>query len=167
MVSTNAVQAAQSTLGAYTQGAPVAVPVDPFAIARSLGINVYEATLPNTLSGMIGRMHESGEIDIVVNTEHAPVRQRFTVAHELGHYFAIMADPKRSDAPFIHRRDQLAACGTSQEEIFANQFAAELLMPGSEVKRLRATGMDTPRLASHFKVSFDAMNNRLKNLGVI
>lgn len=167
MPSMTAMQAAQSTLAAYTQGNPVSLPVDPIAIARSLGINVYEAAMPNTLSGMIGRMRESGEIDIVVNTEHAPVRQRFTVAHELGHYFAIMADPARAEAPFIHRRDQLAACGTSQEEIFANQFAAELLMPATEVRRLRQTGMDTTRLASHFRVSYDAMTNRLKNLGLI
>jgi len=78
---------AHKVLSAYYQRARVAgTPVDPVAIARSLGINVYAAELENSLSGMIVRTHYAGGVDMFLNNQHAPVRQRFTAAHEIGHY---------------------------------------------------------------------------------
>ncbi|KJQ53711.1 ImmA/IrrE family metallo-endopeptidase [Microbacterium sp. SA39] len=157
-------QAARDTLRAYFGGAPTRYPIDPVAVARSLGVNVYQSPLPNSTSGMIARTHVDGGTDILVNTEHAPKRQRFTVAHELGHYTAIVNDPARAEAPFVHKRDSLSSCGTNSEEIFANQFAAELLMPEDEVTRARRVGASALSLASQFDVSLDAMNFRLANL---
>lgn len=158
--------AAQAILTHYSDGSKVSIPVDPIAIARFLGINVYESKLDNTLSGMIAKVSTNAETDIVVNSEHAPVRQRFTIAHELGHYFAIRSDPARDGKPFIHRRDQLAACGTDSEEIFANGFAAQLLMPREDVVAAVRVGADASQLALRFHVSLDAMTNRLKALGL-
>jgi Zn-dependent peptidase ImmA (M78 family) len=158
--------AATSTLMHFSGGESVKLPVDPVAIARFLGINVYKADLSANLSGMIAKMGPDRGTDIIINDQHAPVRQRFTVAHELGHYFAIHNDPNRVDRPFIHRRDQLSACGTDDEEVFANRFAAQLLMPDDEVRRAAQLGADAARLAPRFHVSLDAMTNRLKNLGI-
>ena len=159
-------EAAHLMLDLYTNGEPHAYPIDPVEIARSFGINVYKSRLSNTLSGMIGRRDHGAETDLVINSEHAPVRQRFTTAHELGHYFAVTQDAQRAQEPFLHRRDQLAACGTNHEEIFANKFAAELLMPTNEVRRLHRVGKSAPELARYFRVSLDAMSNRLSNLGL-
>jgi Zn-dependent peptidase ImmA (M78 family) len=163
-LTVNAESAAQGTIALYLNGETAAYPVDPVGVARSLGINVFQAPLTNTLSGMIAKVSADAGTDIVVNSEHAPVRQRFTVAHELGHYVALTSDPERASMPFIHRRDTLSACGTDSEEIFANQFAAELLMPRAEVLNSRRMGLDLYRLAARFHVSVDAMSYRLKNL---
>ncbi|MDQ1130259.1 ImmA/IrrE family metallo-endopeptidase [Microbacterium sp. SORGH_AS_0888] len=159
-------RAAQETLRAYHHGGAPRLPVDPVAVARSLGVNVYEVVLPNTTSGMIAKVSDVAGTDILVNSEHAPKRQRFTVAHELGHYIAILNDPDRVSNPFLHKRDSLSSCGTDTEEIFANRFAAELLMPEDEVRRAARVGASVYQLAAQFDVSVDAMNFRLVNLGL-
>ena len=158
--------AAQSILNHFSEGGKVVLPVDPVEVARFLGINVYKTKLDNTLSGMIAKVSPQADTDIIVNSEQAPVRQRFTIAHELGHYFAIRSDPIRDGKPFIHRRAQLAACGTDSEEIFANGFAAQLLMPRNEVIDASRIGADAALLAPRFHVSLDAMTNRLRSLGL-
>jgi len=52
------------------------------------------------------------------------------------------------------------------DEIYANEFAACLLMPEEEVKGLRELGMDDLEMALHLKVSRQAIQFRLKNLGL-
>lgn len=142
------------------------VPVDPVRIARSLGINVYQAPLTNTLSGMLARLAQDSGTDLILNSEHAPVRQRFTAAHELGHYFYNLDSGQDAPRTFVHRRDTLSACGVDAEEVFANQFAAELLMPEEEVRRLDELGFTDVDLARRLNVSVDAITYRLKNLGL-
>lgn len=159
----NPAQLAQRVLAAHPDGGN-ALPVDPVQLARSLGINVYSAKLENNLSGMIAKLDVDGDVNIFLNSEHAPVRQRFTCAHELGHYFSNQQFPDAETRTYIHRRDSLSACGTHGEEIFANQFAAELLMPADRVQELHGIGFDAMLMASRFHVSYDAMVNRLKNL---
>jgi Zn-dependent peptidase ImmA (M78 family) len=48
----------------------------------------------------------------------------------------------------------------------ANWFAAALLMPQKDVKRLRSQGAGIASLASHFGVSVAAMSIRCDTLGV-
>jgi Zn-dependent peptidase ImmA (M78 family) len=65
------------------------------------------------------------------NSTHAPVRQRFTIAHEIGHY--AMHVKKSMDSPlFIDRlvafRDDESSAGSDWEEVEANTFAVALLM---------------------------------------
>jgi Zn-dependent peptidase ImmA (M78 family) len=50
------------------------------------------------------------------------------------------------------------------DEIFANKFAAALLMPKEEVERLEHDGLSPALLALKFGVSEEAMNFRLDNL---
>lgn len=167
-IQTAAAHDARRALESFRQADPTApdLPIDPVRIARSLGINVYSAKLAPTLSGLVTRLDPNGGTDIYVNSEHAPVRQRFTAAHELGHYFAVENEPGGESQVFVHRRDALSACGTDHEEIFANQFAAELLMPELDVRRLEGVGLEPIDLARRFNVSLDAMNIRLKSLGL-
>src|SRR3954453_17187390 len=62
-----------------TRSAPV--PVD--RIAKSLGAVVRFSPLDEELSGMI---HIKDDVPIIgVNSLHHPHRQRFTIAHEIGH----------------------------------------------------------------------------------
>lgn len=149
----------------------IPLPVNPFSIAHRLGIKVFTASLDEGISGIL--VKRAGEdAEIYVHASDSPNRQRFTCAHELGHYV------KRSTAgdeawEYVEHRNLLTAQGSNQEEIYANQFAASLLMPQQAVKKLRerlkderGTAPPAAALAFDFGVSADAMQYRLANLGL-
>lgn len=140
-------------------------PVDVLAVARDLGVPVQAEVLPDNISGCI-KLAGNGGYFIIVNRTHALVRQRFTVAHELGH--------------FIYHRDLLGrgvgdtrayrAEGTDlpnphitlEHERQANTFAANLLMPKHLIEKLQKEGLHTPaELAQKLLVSEQAMRIRL------
>lgn len=141
-------------------------PVDPVVIARRLGINVYQVMMEAGISGYIVKRDKAVAPDIFVNSEHAPVRQRFTVAHELGHYFQRKGMAPEFSESYALRRDHLASCGTDREEIYANKFAAALLMPEEIVRELHEVGMVPIEMARHLQVSLESMEIRLQTLGL-
>jgi Zn-dependent peptidase ImmA (M78 family) len=139
-------------------------PVDPVLIARRLGVDVREAPLSSNVSGaLVKRFGE--DPTILLNAVDHPHRQRFTAAHELGHYVSHESDPDEYE--YVDLRDTVfSAAGTKPEEVFANAFAANLLMPAEEVRRLQKEGYTLTQMALYFGVSQDAMHFRLKNLGL-
>lgn len=154
----------------------VNLPVDPVFIANRLGIKVYEESF-NTyngdkVSGAIVK-YEDGSIEILVNENDTHERQRFTIAHELGHYFLHL-----KDAPKYERVDMHRATGYSTnipQEVEANNFAAALLMDRNTVmkkfliaKEFGLSSIDCiTYLANQFSVSKQAMEYRIRNLGLI
>lgn len=139
----------------------VSIPIDPIEIARALEISVFTATLDPGVSGMLIK-EPAMDAEIYLNKTDHRNRQRFTCAHELGHYIKRTNDRDFNFA-FVDRRDKLASQGTNAEEIYANQFAAELLMPEPQVRE-RHKVADLTQLAYMFGVSTEAMNFRLKTL---
>jgi len=146
------------------------VPVD--RIAQKRGVKLRFEAFEGDLSGALYRA-DTGSTVLAVNDWHAEVRQRFTIAHELGH---LQLHP---DALFVDgflARDGESSLAIKSEEIEANAFAAELLMPRqSVVTELNlavedGVGLDlkrvSARLATRFKVSEQAMQYRLVNLGI-
>lgn len=163
---TRAARRAADVLDAfYGPQEAIRLPVDPIAVARSLGIDVYETMMPNDVSGLITRETSDADVEIFLNSQHAPVRQRFTCAHEVGHYIDLL-DRGAADGPFFRRRDIRSSCGTHTEEIFANRFAAYLLMPAGRFRALRKAGLDEFDLSVRFKVSVDAVKHHLTNLAL-
>jgi Zn-dependent peptidase ImmA (M78 family) len=143
---------------------PISLPVDPFAIAQKFGIKAYAASLDDGVSGML--VKRAGEDpEIYVHASDSPNRRRFTCAHELGHYYKRSATGD-TEWEYVERRDLLTSQGNDPEEIYANQFAASLLMPKEEVERRKQEGAGTAILAAEFGVSEDAMHYRLVNLGL-
>ena len=139
-------------------------PVDPVAIARRLGVDVRQAPLSANVSGALVKKLGQ-DPTILLNAEDHPNRQRFTCAHELGHFVS------RENAPdeyeYVDLRDTIfSAAGTKPDEVFANQFAASLLMPEREVGRLKKEGYSPTQMALYFGVSQDAMHFRLTNLKI-
>jgi Zn-dependent peptidase ImmA (M78 family) len=70
----------------------------------------------------------------------------------------------------MDRRDANASRGIDPEEIAANRFAAELLMPEEMILASLGQGSSTEiigRLAVRFDVSQQAMEHRLANLGLV
>ena len=138
-------------------------PVDPVVIASRLGVQVYEAQLPGNVSGLL-KKDPGKDAEIYVDVDDAPVRRKFTAAHELGH-FERRRDSKDSFVGFVDRRDGRSSEGSHADEIFANTFAAHLLMPPSAVKVLVHAGKGGLEMARFFGVSLHAMQFHLDNLG--
>lgn len=158
-----AAQELLETIWAPDEG-EIPIPVNPIAIARHLGIKVYTAGLDEGVSGMLIK-RPGRDAEVYLNTQDSENRQRFTCAHELGHYVMRSATDEEQTWEYIDHRAALSAQGENGEEIYANKFAANLLMPHSMVKRLHKQ-FSIPTLAYKFGVSTDAMNYRLKNLGL-
>lgn len=95
-----------------------------------------------------------------------PLRDNFTIGHELGHYvlhFMPKCDELAGELPLIFAR-----YGTGLLEWQANRFAAALLLPQSAfVKAHRDLDGDIERLAGRFSVSIPAVEIRAKSLGLI
>ncbi|WP_307976301.1 ImmA/IrrE family metallo-endopeptidase [uncultured Streptococcus sp.] len=143
-------------------------------IIKTVGLSLKN-TLLETHSGQV----DSGDKVIFVNSREPLVRQRFTKAHELGHYVLGHEGVSNrlvdtSDYTFFDRLKERAA----------NSFAAELLMPKKLIKNvidkyLKETGMTSEELkyssindfvsylSETLEVSKESMEYRLLNLGII
>lgn len=149
-------------------------PVPIEELARSLGVQVQCGVLPDELSGLLYRKDSRKKPIIGVNSAHAKVRQRFTIAHELGHMI-LHDEPVHVDRGFsVKFRDARSSTAEHRAEIEANQFAAEILMPTqlirNEIKKKSIDMGDDDLLhvlANRFQVSVQAMVFRLINLGYI
>lgn len=139
-------------------------PVDPVLIANELGIEVVETVLPSDISGALIKDQGKDPV-IVLSKSDSNNRKRFTCAHEIGHYAYRFAN-NGDHYEYIDFRGQTASAGSDQEEIYANQFAAELLMPSEEITALVKANYPYFLLAQYFGVSDDAMRIRLKNLNI-
>lgn len=146
-----------------------ALPVSIDRVARKLGISVRYEPLDGDLSGMA---FIKGDAKVVaVNTFHHPNRQRFTIAHEIGHH-VLHADKLREGVHVdkaVMRRDVLSATGTDDFEIQANVFGSELLMPKDQMTVLAASlDLDDEKqlvsCARQLKVSVAALQFRLAAL---
>lgn len=143
------------------------IPVDPIRIARSLGIDTLDADLGPDVAGAIVKQGGRDPV-ILLNIKDSSNRKRFTCAHELGHFVrqSQKAALAGEDYEFIDLRATLASEGTDPEEIYANQFAASLLMPESQVKEFHKKDLGPVEMAYEFQVSSDAMGFRLHKLGL-
>ena len=98
---------------------------------------------------------------IEYNMADSMTRQRFTIAHEIGHYVLQHGNAPRDSAQNFGSRVN------SPIERDANQFAAELLMPEEAVVAMINQGYRSPEtLAQLFMVSPAAMGYRLANLSL-
>ena len=147
-----------------------AAPVPLDRIIRAAGVIVQYGPFDGELSGMA--FIKDGQPMIGVNSLHASTRQRFTLAHELGH---ILLHRPVLEASGVHvdkgslRRDSLASEGVDDQEIEANNFAAELLMPEPLLAAaLGGHNLDledeeaVQALAKKFKVSATALQFRVQ-----
>jgi Zn-dependent peptidase ImmA (M78 family) len=148
-------------------------------IAEAMGAIISRTVVEDELSGFIYRPGPSTAI-IGVNQSHHENRQRFTIAHELGHMLLHAGDAVRWDRRLQFRREPDDPDEDPEdEEVEANYFAAELLMPARFLEKDLLNYefgdfMDNKfekdvlvPLARDYKVSKQAMTIRLKDLGYI
>ncbi len=152
-------------------------PVPVERIVRLRGLRVQTQKIPaSDISGFLFR--RGSEAVIGVNSFHSSARQRFTIAHELGHILLHAPGPGEFhvDRGFdVKFRDQRSSKGTDAEEREANLFAAELLMPREFIAKdiEAACQVDlvddkfVKGLARRYRVSSQALLFRLANLGYV
>lgn len=143
--------------------------IDLEKISKYLGVDVKPEKLDSEISGLFVIKGERAYIRY--NSKESEVRQRFTIAHELGHFHL------HNDMPLsINKNDKVmyrnieSSTGEVKREREANSFAASLLMPKKFVlEEIAKAPKKTRNLAGYlsriFKVSEQSMTFRLANLG--
>jgi len=137
-------------------------PVNVAEAAKRLGLAVFERDLAKGVSGVL--LHDAtyetpSKFVILVDDSESYVRQRFTAAHEIGH-FVLHKDQIKNGVTdnYLLRSDGFSTLSEQQ----ANRFAADLLMPFPLVEKLINSGIkDLPALARELQVSEIAMAIRL------
>lgn len=153
------------------------VPVEK--IVHAFKIEIKRDRVDQDLSGFLVRSKKDDRAIIGANKSHHPHRQRFTIAHELGHFLlhegnTIHLDEGRA-AYTINMRNSDSSTGEDNEEREANLFAAELLMPAKFLAQdlvgknldLLGDGDFFVKLAKKYEVSVQALTFRLAYLGYI
>ena len=132
----------------------IALPVPVEKIAEANGFIVKELDFDDSISGRLIREKKA----IGINKNHALVRRRFSMAHELGHYFLEHPD----ESSYFDYKEQRKIYDSE-----ANEFAAELLMPLNLLKEEYSRNRDLDALAKIFLVSKEALTIKMLNSGLI
>ena len=135
-------------------GGPVA---DVVALVESLGVAIVRRSLSTEAQDAVSLRLPDRHPVIIVNTALPGDRQRFTVAHELGHLI-------------LHGWEVAAADDDIEAE--ANMFAAELLAPAEAMSEELAglSARDFRRLLEikhRWGISISALIERAKNLHLV
>lgn len=144
-------------------------------VAKDAGISVFTVDLTDSInswevSWFIYYDSEKNKYSIYINSTERESRQRFTLAHELWHFYLhkdllnedkIIVDTKEA---ILFRKSESADDIIEQE---ANAFAVEILMPKELIERARNTTKNIVELCNIFQVSAQAMTYRLKNIGLL
>jgi Zn-dependent peptidase ImmA (M78 family) len=133
------------------------------AVEDLAGVPVCVAEFAPDIAGLFYRRGERAFL--FVNGAHPVVRQRFTLAHEFGHY-------RMGHSP---RVESLAAMGSKDsQEVQANYFAGAFLAPRQAVRNWSERHSDLPddlelvvRMGAFFGISAEASCIRLGLAGVI
>ena len=130
---------------------------DITALLEERGIKVFKFSLPGSVDGLSSRVRRLGGADVpvvVCSTTKSLERQRFTIAHELGHM--VLSIP--SDVP---------------EEKACNRFAGAFLAPEEELvrevgrRRLNFGFAELVEIKLMFGISAASLVVRMRELGII
>ncbi|MBN3239837.1 ImmA/IrrE family metallo-endopeptidase [Pectobacterium versatile] len=135
-------------------------PLDVTELTKKLGIQMRMEPMEGEESGCL-KKDKLGKWIMIINSLQHPHRQRFTIAHELGHFIKhTIIKESFVDTTFFRNEE------SNPMEHEANKFAAELLMPKDLfVSYIENISQQVNDLAKHFQVSSMAVRIRAKQLG--
>lgn len=153
-------------------------PIPVEEVAKRSGVSLIALDLGEDVSGVLHMKTDTANIGY--NPNESKLRQRFTIAHELGHYFLHREDDKiyvdnenyYQTIMFRTTKQLNLSNADYQREKDANSFAAALLMPQTlllkELKKYNGFDLSDNsminELAKKFDVSIQAMSYRIINL---
>lgn len=140
---------------------------------NDLGIEVIASEMKNDISGVICK--ENDKFYILINDLHPLTRIRFTLAHELGHYFndrdyldsnKEIVDPIKQNSQTLLYRTNIPNNDYNMRrmDIAANQFAANILMPELKFLEIWRENYHPENVAKFFGVSIEAVKIRAATL---
>jgi Zn-dependent peptidase ImmA (M78 family)/transcriptional regulator with XRE-family HTH domain len=136
-------------------------------LEREAGLRIFSIPMPSNIAALYGVSHEAGPC-VAMNANHPAVRQRWSLAHEFGHFLTRLDRPEVTLVSGYQR--------VPEHERFADQFAAAFLMPSSGIERRirelesadrQVTVADLLLIADEYEVSFQALVLRLEGLRVL
>jgi len=143
------------------------------SLAEKLPDSAQRRWVNASLSGLLLVGPKMKEIWVsAVEAERSQGRERFTIAHELGHFLLHLGASDSSANFFACREKDIHSTSSSRrqrgKEAEANRFAAELLMPEQLVKKLaHQWKASIPKMSNLFNVSAEAMGIRLTQFGLL
>jgi transcriptional regulator with XRE-family HTH domain len=147
----------------------VTPPVPVERLAHQCGATIRYAPHEGEMSGLL--FHGVGETIIGVNSLHPKVRQRFAIAHELGHLALHGIKGVHLDRNFSSMRGQGGTSKLDAAESEANKFAVDLLIPAVMLSEdLKNKSVDFSNgemigeLAERYKVGLEVMTYRLTTI---
>ena len=139
-------------------------PVKVGGLAKAFGLRVLLKPLPAKISGEIRPTNETPSgFEIGINRFEKNTRQRFTIAHEIGHFLLHSHLIGGGITDTVLYRSRLS----NKMEAEANRMAADILMPTRLIRRI-ANDLSLPlteesvnEFADALQVSKQAMKIRL------
>jgi Zn-dependent peptidase ImmA (M78 family) len=136
----------------------IEVPISVEKILGQYGFRVvYLDQPPEQFSGILHR----GKKAIGINKHHHQFRQRFSIAHELGHYFLDHPDAEEE----IPDDENSTAFEIYEKE--ADEFAGELLVPKDQLKQAFNQTPDIDSLRKKFQVSQHVIIIQISKYGLL
>lgn len=161
MTSSGQFSASQLLEKAKTLGVCI-LPLDIHSLTKALGIDLLAIPMDDNISGSLSAYPNKQGWLIKVNSLHHPNRQRFTIAHELGHYFK-----HRNEQNDFVDQNFFRNSESNRIETEANRFAGDLLMPEDEFRlAVKSLSGSIEAVAQKFMVSTLAVRVRAKALGM-
>ncbi|MCA9352340.1 ImmA/IrrE family metallo-endopeptidase [Patescibacteria group bacterium] len=139
------------------KGTPVMLKDIISYLKNESGLECAPLELSDATSGFL--VEDEDVSGIAYNSGHHVHRQRFSVAHEIGHFMLSHNNQRKNDID----RDET----NSAHEKEANAFATELLMPLEFLKKDLKMPIDIDELAKKYWVSKDAMSWRIQDPTVL
>lgn len=136
-------------------------------LESEFGFRVYFDRLPESIYGLYAYHEELGPCTLI-NSSFSSKTFAMTCTHELGHFVGT-----RNSSTIY---DDLGVQVECRDEVFANAFAEEFMMPANALRstmqclrksRDKFTCQNLIRLAIRWNVTLETMCHRLENLGLL
>ncbi len=140
--------------------------VDLADLAQQIGLEIRDVDADGFEGALVRAANKPIGIVAVRRDLREPGRRRFTIAHELGHFVL----PGHGGSNSVCKSDDIETLrtGAPAQEIDANRFSAELLLPADElrpiVKREYASTALAKKIAAQFQTSLTAAAQKCVSL---
>lgn len=121
----------------------------------------YVEDLPDNAYGLIVKTVDCSRPNVYINKNIPRETQRFTLAHEIGHYIERMIEADDMEYSFSDEMDRKKY---DMHEFYADQFALGMLMPEAEVREETPGLNNFVVLMSRFRVTREVAEMRLSRL---
>lgn len=138
------------------------IPVNILKIAKANDITVFTADLEKKILGAIRYDKQNKKYTILLNEKQSYEQQRFTLAHELGHFFLHkqILESEELHVDIMYKIE-------NEQEAEVDYFAGALLMNKLLLEKMYEKNQSIRELAEMFEVSVSVMTIRLDTIGLI